>query len=270
MLKKIESLNDLSITIHGINKHYHIGDFVDECKREMGSLSDLLMAGLTDQNGFHNPVRRILELSKVMPDDDLEKMIAVCERLNSKYSFDRYLQECETARSSFLKERSNYFSAKVLTKPERREETLNIFDLSNTSDYLLADWIDKVLRRINPKSVNIVYEDMTGRIVKTKIRHHPEVTFHKDGSVESRLIDRHHGLNAYDSFLLHSFYSSTEGKWMLVPIRLIISLDCDQEFDLMLDEESKKARGEDKKGIEEDDDNDLGGDSKQTDDPEYY
>lgn len=264
--KKIESLNDLSITIHGINKHYRVSEFVDECKREMGSISDLLTSGLEGSDGLQNPVRRILELSKVVPDPDLERMISVCEKLNAKYSYDRYLEECEMARGDFLRDRADYFSAKILNKPDRKEETLNIFDLSNTSDYLLADWMEKILKKINPNPINIVFEDLTGKIRRTAIRHHPEVYFYKDGSVETRLIDRHHGINAYDSFLLRSFYSSTEGHWILIPMRLIVSMDCSEELDIVIDEESKKSRKQPKKEDMEDDVDDR----RQEDDPNFY
>ena len=266
--KKIESLNDLSITIHEINKHYRVSEFVDECKREMGSISDLLMSGLEGSDGLQNPVRRILELTKVVPDPDLEKMISVCEKLNAKYSYDRYLEECEVARGDFLKDRADYFSAKVLNKPDRKkEETLNIFDLSNTSDYLLADWMEKILKKINPNPIKIVYEDLRGKLIRTTIRHHPEVYFYKDGSVETRLIDRHHGINAYDSFLLRSFYSSTEGKWILIPIRLIVSMDCTEELDIVLDEESRKSRKSPKDNDLEDD---VDRSPRQEDDPDFY
>jgi len=268
-MKKIESLNDLSITIHEINKHYNINNFVDECKREMGSLSDLLMTGLSGNDGLINPVRRILELSKVVPDGDLDRMIDVCEKLNIKYDYTRYLTECENARGSFLKDRSDYFSAKVLSKPDRKDESLNIFDLSATTDYLLADWIDKILQRLKGNSIQIIYEDLNGKTVRDHIRHHPEILFHKDGSIETRLIDRHHGLNAYDSFLLRSFYSSLHGRWVLIPIRLIIKLECSEEFDSMLDDESKKSRGLPSKTEHvEDDDDDT--DLKNKDNPDYY
>jgi hypothetical protein len=272
MPKKIESLNDLSITIHEINKHYHISDFVAECKREMGSISDLLTTSLSKSDGLQNPVRKILEMSKYVPDDELERMVSICEKLNSKYGYERYLDECEHARDDFLKDRSEYFSAKILTKPDK-DETLNIFDLSNTSDYLLADWIEKILKRVSPKPISVAYEDLTGKVQKIKICHYPEIKLHSDGSVETRLIDRHHGINAYDSFLLRSFYSLTEAKWVLIPMRLIIKMDCSEELDIMLEEESQKSRQVPKnpKKKNKRDVDDMEGDVDHPEDnPDYY
>jgi hypothetical protein len=48
--------------------------------------------------------------------------------------------------------------------------------------------------------------------------------------VEAPLIDRHHGINAYDSFLLRSFYDIKKNDWVYIPIRLIIKIDCDADI----------------------------------------
>lgn len=267
MPRKYDSLNDLSIAIHEINKTYRITDFVDECRKEMGSVSDLLEVGLSRHDATRNPVQQILDMSKVVSDAELHEMVSVCERLYGKYQYHRYLRECEIAREQFLHDRRDYFSARVLDSTDRKDDQGRIYELSSATDHILADWIDKMLDRCKPKSATIVFEDMSGRMIRTAIRHHPEVVI-EDGSVETRLIDRYHGVNAYDSFLLRSFYSSVEGRWILVPIRLINKFVCDADFDEMLEDESRKARGRRDEEEEEDDEDDR--DLRDKDGPEYY
>ena len=62
-----------------------------------------------------------------------------------------------------------------------------------------------------------------------------------DDFVEAPLIDRYHGINAYDSFLLHSFYDADKCKWIYVPIKLIISIQTDDDLEdiLNVDDEPK-------------------------------
>ena len=48
--------------------------------------------------------------------------------------------------------------------------------------------------------------------------------------VEAPLIDRYHGINAYDSFLLRSYYDAKKNEWIYIPIRLIMKVDCDHEL----------------------------------------
>ena len=61
-----------------------------------------------------------------------------------------------------------------------------------------------------------------------------------DDFVEAPLIDRYHGINAYDSFLLHSFFDVYRNKWIYIPVKLIVSLKCEDDIeDLDVDEEKK-------------------------------
>ena len=52
-----------------------------------------------------------------------------------------------------------------------------------------------------------------------------------DEYVEAPLIDRYHGINAYDAFLLHSFFDVQKNRWSYVPVRLIISIKADEEIE---------------------------------------
>jgi hypothetical protein len=104
----------------------------------------------------------------------------------------------------------------------------NIFDLSGTADMVLGDFLDKALAKISPSHLDIVYEDLNGEKVKAKIRHRP-LAITKE-HIEAPLIDRHHGINAYDSFLLRSYYDIKKNEWIYIPIRLIVKIDCDDNL----------------------------------------
>ena len=92
----------------------------------------------------------------------------------------------------------------------------------------MGDFIDKALNKISPSHIDIVYEDLNGKKISAKIKHKiPSVT--KD-HVEAPLIDRYHGINAYDSFLLRSYYDIKKNDWIYIPIRLIIKLNCEDNM----------------------------------------
>jgi hypothetical protein len=130
-----------------------------------------------------------------------------------------------------LKDRKNYFSSKVVVGSKKRDSNSNIsniFELSGTADIVLGDFLDKALTKIYPNHLEIVYENLNGERIKTKIRHRP-LAITKE-HIEAPLIDRHHGINAYDSFLLRSFYDIKKNDWIYIPIRLIVKIDCDSDI----------------------------------------
>ena len=150
-----------------------------------------------------------------------------------KYSFADFLKECESARQAFLRERKTYFSIKVAKK--HTDDSGNgafstYFDITGMTDVMLAEWIDLVLEKVYPGHLNIEYEDMDGKHIKTKITH--RICVIGKEFIEAPLIDRYHGSNAYDQFLLHSMYDIKKRKWVYVPMRLIVSVKSD---DLNLD-----------------------------------
>lgn len=235
----VNSLNDLSITIHEIGKRYNIQNYIDEFKTSMTAevnpkfwdqYEDLRSNSPTE---VINPLDKIMLLSSVISDDELEKVSKINKRLNQKYAYTDFIKECESARQAFLRERKAYFSMKVVKK--HSDDTGNgglgsYFDITGMTDIVLAEWIDAVLEKVYPSHLDIEYEDMNGKRVKTKILHRVCVVG-KD-YIEAPLIDRYHGSNAYDQFLLHSVYDMKKRKWVYIPMRLIISVNCD---DLNLD-----------------------------------
>ena len=227
----VNSLNDLSITIHEIGKRYNIQDYIDEFKSSMTSEVNSKFwdefDGLrsTTASEVVNPLEKIMLLSSVITDDELEKVSKINKRLDLKYSYTDFVKECESARQAFLRERKSYFSMKVAKK--HSDESGNgglgtYFDITGMTDVMLAEWLDSLLEKIYPNHLDIEYEDMNGKRVKTKISHRICVVG-KD-YIEAPLIDRYHGSNAYDQFYLHSVYDIKKRKWIYLPMRLIINV----------------------------------------------
>ena len=235
----VNSLNDLSITIHEIGKRYNIQNYMEEFRTSMTSevnpkfWDEFDTLRSNSKSEIVNPLEKIIMMSSVISDDQLEKVSKINKRLELKYSFADFLKECESARQAFLRERKTYFSIKVAKK--HTDDSGNgafstYFDITGMTDVMLAEWIDLVLEKVYPGHLNIEYEDMDGKHVKTKITH--RVCVIGKEFIEAPLIDRYHGSNAYDQFLLHSMYDIKKRKWVYVPMRLIVNVKSD---DLNLD-----------------------------------
>lgn len=230
----VKSLNDLSITIHEIGKRYDIEKYIEEFRSSMSKeispkfweeYEYLKTVGSADSV---NPIDKLMLLSSSISDEEMEKVSKINQRLNRKYQYTDFLKECESARAAFLRERNTYFSMKVAKK--HSDDTGNgglgtYFDVTGMTDIMLANWLDKMLEKIYPGTLDLEYEDMTGKKVKTKITH--RICVVDKETVEAPLIDRYHGNNAYDQFLLHSVYDTKKRKWVYVPIRLIVSVKSD-------------------------------------------
>lgn len=234
----VNSLNDLSITIHEIGKRYNIQNYIDEFKTSMTAevnskfweeFDTLRSASPSD---VINPLEKIILISSVITDSELEKVSKINKRLDLKYKYTDFVKECESARQAFLRERKTYFSMKVAKK--HSDETGNgglgtYFDITGMTDVMLAEWLDSLMEKIYPNHIDIEYEDMSGKRIKTKISHRICVVG-KD-FVEAPLIDRYHGSNAYDQFYLHSVFDIKKRKWIYIPVRLIISVKS-EDFDI--------------------------------------
>jgi hypothetical protein len=239
MDKKIPSLNDLSISLHLINKKYKIKDFIEEYRKEISTINDLLRQELITSDGLTNPVQKVVQISQMLTEEELDQTIEVVEKLSHKYDYTSYIEECETIRRNFMVDRENYFAVKA-TKSQAKivDEVTTIFELTGTSEIIFSKWMDKILEKIQPKTLEIDYEDIDGKRKKAKAKH--KVASMSDDFVEAPLIDRYHGINAYDSFLLHSFFDVYQNKWIYIPVKLIISLRCDDDIDDLDVGEGKK------------------------------
>lgn len=226
----VQSLNDLSITIHEIGKRYDINNFVSEFKSYIKEINDTAWDEIDSIRPTDiievTPLEKILLLSTILSDEDIQKVVKVSEKLNAKYHYDIFSRECDAARNAFLEDRNEYFSMKAVnggSKPIEKIGWLNSYvELTGMSDLMLGSWINKILERIHPYSLDVVYEDLNGKIIKTKIAHRNNVI--TDGFVECPLIPRYHGSNGYDQFLLNSFFDTKKNKWVYIPIRLIVTL----------------------------------------------
>ena len=238
--KKMQSLNDLSISIHLINKKYKIKEFIQEYRNKISEVNDLLRDELISANGFSNPVQKVILVSQQLTEEEIDKTVAIVESLTNKYDYPSYLEECQNIRKDFMQERNDYFAVKA-TKSQAKiiDEVTNLFELTGASELILSKWLDTIVEKLNPKTLEIQYEDIDGKKKKARIKYrNPAMS---DDFVEAPLIDRYHGINAYDSFLLHSFYDADKGKWIYVPIKLIISIQADDDLEdiLNVDDEPK-------------------------------
>jgi len=231
---EVKSLNDLSISIYEIGKRYQIQDFIDEFRISLTEevnprfWDNFDTVRTTTIGEVVNPLEKIMLLSSVITDDELEKVSKINKRRDQKYCYQQFLRECSDAREEFLKERKSYFSMKVARKHSDDSGNGGLgtyFDITGMTDVMLAEWLDSVLETVYPNHIDIEYEDMNGERVKTKIAHRICVVG-KD-YVEAPLIDRYHGTNAYDQFLLHSVYDIKKRKWVYIPMRLIVSMRSD-------------------------------------------
>lgn len=224
---EVKSVSDLSDTINGILKKYDIAGFITEFRDSVKTINASahdrleLLRAVDVSDGTH--FDKLLEISKTLSDEDLEKVVKTSRRLSTKYKFDKFAEEAEAVRKAFLDSRNDYFSVRATNNREGEETLFNSYlDQTGISDLMMASWINKLLARIYPYCLKIRYEDLKGNVVETRISHRePIVT---NDFVECPLLTRYYGKNNYDRFLLSSFYDVNKSQWVYVPLRLIIDL----------------------------------------------
>ena len=77
--KKLQSLNDLSISIHLINKKYKIKEFIQEYRNKISEVNNLLRDELISANGFSNPVQKVILVSQQLTEEEIDKTVAIVE-----------------------------------------------------------------------------------------------------------------------------------------------------------------------------------------------
>jgi hypothetical protein len=227
----VKSLGDLSIAIHEIGKKYDIDGYVRDFRSSLTSeinpkfwdSLDGIRKGADAEDA--SPIEKIMLLSALITDDELEKVTKINKELGKKYSYEEFMKECDNARQAFLRDRKSYFSMKVAKR--HSDQTGNggfgsYFEVTGMTDIMLADWLDSIMEAVYPNHLDIKYEDIDGKIVKTKIAH--RICVVTPEYVEAPLIDRYHGSNAYDQFYLHSVFDIKKRKWVYIPMRLIIDI----------------------------------------------
>lgn len=227
----VKSLGDLSIAIHEIGKKYDIEGYVKEFRSSLTSeinprfwdSLDGIRKGSEAEDA--SPIEKIMLLSSLITEDELEKVTKINKRLEQKYKYGDFVRECENARQAFLRERKSYFSVKVAKRHSDHSGNGSFgsyFDVTCMTDIMLSDWLDSMMETIYPSHLDIEYEDIDGKRVKTKIAH--RICVVTPDYVEAPLIDRYHGSNGYDQFYLHSVYDIKKRKWIYIPMRLIVSV----------------------------------------------
>lgn len=227
----VKSLGDLSIAIHEIGKRYDIDGYVKEFRSSLTSeinpkfwdSLDGIRKGEEAENA--SPIEKIMLLSALITDDELEKVTKINKELGKKYSYEEFMKECDNARQAFLRDRKSYFSIKVAKRHSDQSGNGGFgsyFDVTGMTDIMLADWLDAIMEAVYPNHLDIEYEDIDGKKVKTKIAH--KICVVTPDYVEAPLIDRYHGANAYDQFYLHSVFDIKKRKWVYIPMRLIINI----------------------------------------------
>ena len=170
MNEKIKSINDLSITLHEINKEYKIQEFIDIFKKSVGKTNANMLENIR-QDTSTNIFQKITNLSDKITETTMENMITFFNKLNETCNYDEYMEKCGSTRSSFLKDRKNYFSSKAILDMSKSVEEYSIFDLTGTAELILGDFLDKLLYKIYPAHLDIVYENASGKKITKKLRH---------------------------------------------------------------------------------------------------
>lgn len=241
--KKVQSLNDLSISIHLINKKYKIKEFIEEYRNRISEVNDILRQELIAADGLTNPVQKVIQVSQLLTEEEIDKTVQIVESLTSKYDYNSYIQECENIRKVFMNDRDDYFAIKA-TKSQAKivDEVTTLFELTGASEVILSKWLDAIVEKISPRSLEIDYEDLDGKRKKARVKYRNASL--NDDFVEAPLIDRYHGINAYDSFLLHSFFDCDKNKWIYIPVKLIVSIKADEDIEdiLNVDDDTKRKK----------------------------
>lgn len=241
--KKVQSLNDLSISIHLINKKYKIKEFIEEYRNRISEVNDILRQELIAADGLTNPVQKVIQVSQLLTEEEIDKTVQIVESLTSKYDYNSYIQECENIRKVFMNDRDDYFAIKA-TKSQAKivDEVTTLFELTGASEVILSKWLDAIVEKISPRSLEIDYEDLDGKRKKARVKYRNASL--NDDFVEAPLIDRYHGINAYDSFLLHSFFDADRSKWIYIPVKLIVSIKADEDIEdiLNVDDDTKRKK----------------------------
>ena len=206
-------------------------------------MNDILRQELIAADGLTNPVQKVIQVSQLLTEEEIDKTVQIVESLTSKYDYNSYIQECENIRKVFMNDRDDYFAIKA-TKSQAKivDEVTTLFELTGASEVILSKWLDAIVEKISPRSLEIDYEDLDGKRKKARVKYRNASL--NDDFVEAPLIDRYHGINAYDSFLLHSFFDADRSKWIYIPVKLIVSIKADEDIEdiLNVDDDTKRKK----------------------------
>jgi hypothetical protein len=220
-----DKLNDLLSQVQQLNEKYQIKDFTEELK------SVFKLIDISDDHVdefLKNPYVIMQSGSFPLANIDPAKLtncLNQYHKIKKKYKYESYIREGHALRKNFLRQRKNYiFNSSKFIKftSTSKSSTLEKLNMDYAEQQFIAKWIDKLLKKIYPKTLMIEYEALDGSVRTAEIRHHKiEVT---PDYVDAPLIDRLVGEFLFDTFLLHSFYDVKTESYRYFPVKFIIKM----------------------------------------------
>ena len=226
---------DLLLEIQQLNEKYQIKDFTEEIK-SLFKIVDISEENI--QELLTNPFSGTGVLSDPSQQDKLARCIGQYHKIKKKYNYDSYVREGHALRKKFLRSRKDYiFNSNKFIRfvTKGKSSTLEKLNMDFAEQKFIAKWIDKLLKKIYPKTLIVEYETLDGNIETAEIAHHKvEVTF---DYVHAPLIDRFVGEYLFNTFLLHSFYNAETEKYEYFAVKFIIKMYSKDNPMMQLDEE---------------------------------
>lgn len=201
---------DLSAAIKVLSDKYRIEEFETEftdLAKALGASDDSL------NRGDYNPLVLLEEGRK----DDYKKFMKAVEKLDAKYDFQEFHDQCVHLRTAFDHERKGYLYDNVLLGCA----PMAFFFPPMVADQFFEEWLDGVIEQEQTKrqrSVLLEYENLKGKTIRLVVC--PKADELTEDYIECRPIDRYIGDLPYDSFLIRYFWNEEQG-WVPVPIHLI-------------------------------------------------
>lgn len=226
--KKIKSINDLTAQILELNTKYNIKTFIEESIHIFEKYEH-------DKTKIQKIYQDPNEMATFIQELDIDKegileIVEETKKIQTKYHYMDYIQEAIECRAAYLKDRKNYYYNKISFMKSKELE--DILDLSFFEESMVSTWLLSALYANKDKVYEIIYEDVDGIIVLTSIQHKGIEISENYDFVDAPLIDRSTGISSFDAFLLKSFYDVLQKKWILIPVRNIISIKSSKGVEL--------------------------------------
>lgn len=200
-----ETAQKLSRAIGELATKYRISEFEDEFN-EIAKSFGASEANL--KNNDFNPIFLLEEGRK----DDFKLFMNAVERLDRKYDFQNFHDQCVHLRQAFDRERKGYLYDNVLLQCV----PMAFFFPPDIADSFFENWLDGVIEQ--EQSVLLEYESLEGKTIQIVVE--PKEDNVTQDYVECRPINRFEGDTPYDSWLIRFFWNAESG-WIPVPIHLI-------------------------------------------------
>ncbi len=196
---------ELSRAIGELATKYRISEFEEEFNdiaKSFGASESNL------KNNDFNPIFLLEEGRK----DEFKLFMSAVERLDRKYDFQNFHDQCVHLRQSFDRERKGYLYDNVLLQCV----PMAFFFPPDIADSFFEDWLDGIIDQ--EQSVLLEYESLEGKTIQIVVE--PKEDDVTQDYVECRPINRFEGDTPYDSWLIRFFWNAESG-WIPVPIHLI-------------------------------------------------